>query len=108
MHYSLYKVRIDKLSQWLAWCEKLNNELRIQATDTLVEENLLFESFVTFQVGSDWFSMGLALANGDEQLPNPANPINQLHKQNKLECLSFVSKGESSYLLLHPHLPQQK
>lgn len=100
MKYSLYKIKEGKKDQWADWCKELNTTYRSEALKTLEEENILFESFFIFQIGSEFYTIGCgAEKEGGGKKVDKENELNKRHFANKRECLEFVSKGESDYFI---------
>lgn len=97
----LFKIKDNKLGQWKKWCEELNTIHREEALKTLAEENFLFEGFVMFQIGSEFYTLGVALEKrGGGKTADENNLLNKKHYLMKSECLEKISKGEASYFLM--------
>lgn len=97
---NIFKIKADKLDQWLAWCEELNTSRREEALATLQDEDVSCEFFITFEIDGDHYTLGAEIA--DVQGPKSSSneqPINLMHTKIKRECLDFVGSGDFSYLL---------
>lgn len=97
----LFRVKEGKLDQWLAWCQRLNGELRDEAAATLKDEGIRDEFFITFEIDRVHYTLGAVLTPNGET-PKPADSsvaINAEHKRLKRECLELVGKGDFSYFI---------
>jgi len=101
MKIVMYKVKKGKLDQWRNWCNRLGNELREEAINTLLEEKVQEEGCYLFTVEGIDFVVFFSI--GDESLSvNMQKEINLEHKRMKEECLDKIQsgKGEKLYHLL--------
>lgn len=97
----IYRIKKGKLSRWHAWCTKLNTSLRKEALQTLREENIAYEFFITEELFGEYYAIGVAITP-DGKNPRKANdgiPINEEHRSIKRECLEPVGVGYLSYFL---------
>jgi hypothetical protein len=97
MKLVLFKVKKEKLAQWVAWCHRVATEFKTEALETLREEKVSQEGFSLFSVHGDFYTLGYAL--GEPEPANTTRELNKLHKQMKRECLEFAGELETLYNL---------
>jgi len=89
MQFVFKKIKKDKLDIWRDWCELLRTKYSKEALETLVEEGVLFEAFICFEINNQWYSLGLS------SVPiTPTNmnrELNRKHKAMRKECLEDMS-----------------
>lgn len=97
MNFKLYKIK--DLPVWQAWCDKLGNELKAEALETIKEEKLLFEMFINLEVDGEWYALGIS---HPESLPATDKKINNQHKEIKKQCLESIdTKSKLGYFLMN-------
>ena len=98
---TLFKVKPKKLEIWKDWCKQLQNEYNEEAIQTLEEENVICEFFVTYTVDDVSHTLGFALTpDGSEPLDaSTERELNHKHKSKKRECLEFIAHVPFSYYL---------
>lgn len=96
----IFKVKNGKLDQWKEWCSKLNISLRMEAIQTLKEENLTLEGCFLFKIIDEYYIFSVSDSDG-EVLPALDSDINNTHKLMKSECLDKIEggRGEELYFL---------
>lgn len=96
----LYRIREGKLNEWRNWCQQMYTELRVEASATLMDENVAEEFFLTFQIDQTWYTLGTVITN-DGQEPKSATPkdLNRRHREKIRACLEPVGHAEFSYFL---------
>lgn len=97
----IYKIKNDKLITWQKWCRELETSRKEEALETIKEEAAILETFINFQISSEWYTLGLAASkdNGELILARQDRQINQDHKRIKQECLELITDGEIGYFL---------
>lgn len=97
MNFKLYKIK--DLPIWQAWCDKLGNELKAEALETIKEEGLLFEIFINLEVNGMWYALGISYPEGQ---PATERKINNQHKEIKKQCLEpLETKSKLGYFLIN-------
>jgi len=101
MKYAIYKIKPNKFETWKNWCNELNTTFREEALKTLAYENILFESFIIFNIKDEPYTLGCILEkDGGEKTADILNELNQKHQAIKKECLGHVSNGISDCFLM--------
>lgn len=99
--YALCKIKKGKRQVWIDWCKELM-ERKDEATQTIIEEQLIRERCIIFGQGDDSYVFyEHQTVEGKEKLPfNPLKEINITHDKKLKECLEFISKGGDGYDLI--------
>lgn len=84
MNVKVFKLKPGKEKQWEDWCRLLQTILYQEALSTVLEERGTFELFCLFQVGNDYYTIGLS---DTKQSARTNVVLNQRHQQQKKECL---------------------
>lgn len=85
------------LDEWKAWCSELQNERREEATVTLQEEGLEFETAGIFKLANNYYV--LATVYGEAKVSDKSKEINKTHLEKRIKCLEPISEVEVLYLL---------
>jgi len=81
----IYKIKKDQENKFLEWGEKLSNEFKEEAIQSLREENCTREMFYLFKIGEDYFAAGHM--EGSNIKPSTDTELNREHKKILKECL---------------------
>lgn len=85
-----FKVKPNKLSRWVAWCEKLKSADMIDyVLETLEYENVQRETCWLFQYEGQFYVVGQVISD-DRKPADPTNQLNETHSAMKRECLERV------------------
>ncbi len=92
----LYRVKPNKVQQWLNWCSSLQNNHIIELRNILDAENIEREFFTTFTINGEVFAIGGEIA---PRKPNyTETDLSKEHARQKKECLEYISKPGYSYI----------
>lgn len=80
----IFKLKKGKLDTWKAWCLMLDDNLRHEALDTLVEEGLTREYGGVFNMGGEDY--GYIFADKEGKPSNKEKEINRTHEATIKEC----------------------
>ncbi|MGK2849235.1 MAG: DUF6176 family protein, partial [Minisyncoccota bacterium] len=96
MNVKVFKLKQGKEDQWREWCKQLQTIYRREAIATVLEEQGKFESFVLFNVGNDYYTVGIS----DTKLAaNKEVSLNREHQRQKKECLEHSLNADVLYEL---------
>ncbi len=94
---TVFKVKKDRLNQWLDWCLQVQGPLYEKAVKTLEQESVMQEATFLFCLGDTNYILGFTEG---ECLPADMNQeINSQHRMMKQECLEYASGAEVLYLV---------
>jgi hypothetical protein len=88
MKLYLFKIKEGKLETWLAWGKLLMTKYSKEATETLKEEGLSYESFCYFNIGGSFYT--LAMIDGHQHPTNMDRDLNIKHREIKRDCLERI------------------
>ncbi len=94
---ALFKIKENKLNVWKDW-EQVLMKNKLEAIETLKEENMLIEGSMTFKIGEDNYAI-LFGYHEEELKPSTEKEINIIHKRIKSECLEYISKIDAGYFV---------
>lgn len=95
LRYKLFKVKNGKLDALKAWASELKRR-GPEVLDTLRYENVATETFYLFQIGDDWYAMGMQEVSGKHKKANMSVELNKRHFEVLKECLEEYN-GEMLY-----------
>lgn len=93
----IFKIKPGKKDQWVSWCKEINSVLRETAIETIKEENILRECFMTFSIDANDYAIGITEDFGDFLPANQTKAINQKHRAIKKECFESSIEVVSNY-----------
>lgn len=94
-HSKLFKIKEGKQAQWENWCKTLSTDKKLEAMETLKQEQVKREIFLVFP------NYTVGIMEGENILPSDPNGLlNQEHKRQMSECLEAISKGTVGYDLM--------
>ncbi len=94
-HVVLFEINKKRCEKWKKWCKLLGTTYRGEVEKSLVDEKVLREMFVAFELHGKTY--GLALAEGKSLLLNEKREVNKIHHAKAKECLRRVSKAHILY-----------
>jgi hypothetical protein len=97
MKYALFEIKKNKVEQWQNWCYKLSTDFKLEAENSLKEENYLFEGWLIFNIGEDFYTIGFGEEKEEGAKPATDSFLNKEHKRNKEECLELISKNDGIF-----------
>lgn len=95
----LFRIKNEYINEWKDWCYKLQNDLRKDSVETLIEENVLQEMAMIFKINDQYYCIGFMESNGEIKSANQDKEINKQHKLIREKCLERVSDVEIGYLI---------
>ncbi|MCC7356990.1 hypothetical protein IT408_00580 [Candidatus Uhrbacteria bacterium] len=97
--YMLCKIKPGKRQVWLDWCKEMMEKHYTEASETLVEEDLVRERNFIFGEGDDSYVLYLHTpVEGKVKKPfNPTRELNQEHFRKFHECLEKVKPCVPGY-----------
>jgi hypothetical protein len=94
---ALFKIKENKLETWKSW-ELFLMQNKSQVVDTLIEEKMLMEGSMTFEIEKENYVI-LFGYHEEPLLPTTEKEINIKHKATKKECLEYVGKINPGYFV---------
>lgn len=97
--YMLCKINPHKRNVWLDWCNVLMTVSRDEATETLVEEDLLREMCLIFGQGDDSYVLYRheSLPDKEKKPANMGRALNRKHFEVFRECLTPIDPQTVGY-----------
>lgn len=93
----LFRVKNERVDEWRSWCLEIENELKKEASETLVEENILQEISIIFKIDNEYYGLGFMEVNGEILSANMNKEINIKHKEMKKRCIEYITDAEVLY-----------
>lgn len=93
-----FKLKKEKVEVWRDWCSTLNTTYKQEAERTLIEEGLEDEFCGIFFDSNTWYAVIVEIGDGGGYV-NKENPLNQIHREKKRECLESCFPVEVTYSL---------
>lgn len=96
MRFNIYKVKAGKLDTLRAWAAELEVR-RGEALETMKHERVIYETFVIFKAGEDWYAVGAQEFYEERRAADMSVELNRRHFAILEECLETVSDKETLY-----------
>lgn len=94
MKINIFKVKEGKLDTLLSWCKELSTTHKMEALETLKEEEVTHEYLGVFKIDNQYYAVGFMEGKG---LPATDRDLNKKHREIMAECLEFSSQAETAY-----------
>ena len=94
-HVIVFEVKKNKVAKWKKWCKLLGGAYKSEVINSLQEEQVEHEMFVTFELNGKTY--GLAYMEGNCLPADQSRAVNRIHRKKAKECLERVSHADILY-----------